>query len=289
MNRQEKFKQYLNNMNRFYYTVLKITEKRAGEIRTFYADKYLYGNGIEIGAEANPLIVNKNNTMIKYVDRIQPEEISKIYNIPIEYIIKPDFISEADSLDIFPDNNFDFVVANHILEHMVNPIGAIREWLRILKDDGILFLSVPNFRGNEYDFCRKPVDVNHLIQDHYNHDHDLKSDHWKEFIEHVEGINPRENIIAFNERFELFREIDFRIHMHVFNKKLCFDILNFLINNKEKLSLVDIFSFKYSFEILLILRKSSIRNIKSTFKSKINSVLLLNKLIREYLARNSQS
>ncbi len=44
----------------------------------------------------------------------------------------------------FPDASFDHVFCIEVLEHVPNPFGAIAEIRRVLKNDGVLVLSVPN-------------------------------------------------------------------------------------------------------------------------------------------------
>ncbi|MHC1635416.1 MAG: class I SAM-dependent methyltransferase [Candidatus Methanospirareceae archaeon] len=44
----------------------------------------------------------------------------------------------------FPDKSFDVVLALDILEHLFDPIFVLREANRVLKDDGILLISIPN-------------------------------------------------------------------------------------------------------------------------------------------------
>ena len=44
-----------------------------------------------------------------------------------------------------PDNYFDLVVANDVIEHMTDHIGAIAEIKRVLRPGGLLVGSVPNF------------------------------------------------------------------------------------------------------------------------------------------------
>nr|QOL00443.1 ubiquinone biosynthesis O-methyltransferase [uncultured organism] len=42
---------------------------------------------------------------------------------------------------------FDLILARHVLEHLHDPIAAIKEWLELLAPGGILYLEVPNRRS----------------------------------------------------------------------------------------------------------------------------------------------
>ena len=42
------------------------------------------------------------------------------------------------------DNSFDIIIAGEVLEHTINPYKVVKEFHRILKQNGILILSVPN-------------------------------------------------------------------------------------------------------------------------------------------------
>ena len=46
----------------------------------------------------------------------------------------------------FNDNMFGFIVANHAIEHMEDPIDAFGEWVRVLEPNGALILIVPDKR-----------------------------------------------------------------------------------------------------------------------------------------------
>lgn len=45
------------------------------------------------------------------------------------------------------DGEFDVVVASHTLEHVPAPVQFLQEMHRILQDDGLLVIAVPNFAG----------------------------------------------------------------------------------------------------------------------------------------------
>ena len=47
----------------------------------------------------------------------------------------------------FPDSLFDVIRLNHVLEHLTDPHGTMREIGRILKPEGIVYITVPNARS----------------------------------------------------------------------------------------------------------------------------------------------
>lgn len=64
--------------------------------------------------------------------------------------IAPEFASERVMIrDIslglpFPDASFDVVFCIEVMEHVPNPFAALTEIRRVLREDGILVISVPN-------------------------------------------------------------------------------------------------------------------------------------------------
>lgn len=52
-------------------------------------------------------------------------------------------INDAINLVDIKDNTYDFVFASHILEHVANPLKAVEEFIRIIKDDGYIIIVVP--------------------------------------------------------------------------------------------------------------------------------------------------
>lgn len=44
---------------------------------------------------------------------------------------------------LFKDSTFDYIIVNHVLEHILDERTAIRELKRVLKDDGVIIMSFP--------------------------------------------------------------------------------------------------------------------------------------------------
>lgn len=73
---------------------------------------------------------------------------------------KPDVICSALQVP-FADNSFDTVVSTEVLEHVPEPLRALREIQRVLKPGGYLVLSAPMYWPRHevpYDFFRYPYD-----------------------------------------------------------------------------------------------------------------------------------
>ena len=60
-----------------------------------------------------------------------------------------DHVSSASDLKQFDDETFDMVYASHILEHHPrNEVESVlKEWVRVVKVDGIVRISVPSFKS----------------------------------------------------------------------------------------------------------------------------------------------
>ena len=73
----------------------------------------------------------------------------------------------CDSTDLHPigDSSYDCVLACHCLEHIANPLRALAEWKRVLKDDGLLLLILPHKDGT-FDWRRPVTSLDHMVKDY---------------------------------------------------------------------------------------------------------------------------
>ena len=80
--------------------------------------KYLIGNGIDIGCGKDPVF-----------DTVQPFDLEH---------------GDANRISEYIKEPKDFVFSSHCLEHMKDPYLALKEWFKILKPGGYLFILVPD-------------------------------------------------------------------------------------------------------------------------------------------------
>ncbi len=69
----------------------------------------------------------------------------------------------------FPDGYFDVVTFWHVVEHLNDPLTEMLEARRILRDDGLLVIEVPNIASPTFKLCRErwwPLDIPRHLQ-HY--------------------------------------------------------------------------------------------------------------------------
>jgi len=57
---------------------------------------------------------------------------------------KPDIVSDVVHMPMIEKGEFDFLLASHVLEHIVDPFKTLREWCRIIKAGGSLLVTCPN-------------------------------------------------------------------------------------------------------------------------------------------------
>jgi SAM-dependent methyltransferase len=51
-------------------------------------------------------------------------------------------INDAVDISLVQNEHYDFIFSSHLLEHIANPLKAINEWLRIIKNDGYIIIIV---------------------------------------------------------------------------------------------------------------------------------------------------
>ena len=74
------------------------------------------------------------------------------------------FLREATNLSGIADASYDFVLSSHCLEHVANPLAALRDWRRVTRDGGHLLLILPDPQ-HTFDHRRPKTTLSHLRED----------------------------------------------------------------------------------------------------------------------------
>lgn len=123
--------------------------------------------GLEIGACDLPT-VTPDGGRCEFADWRSKEEVIKLWGLPPETVVPVTYILDRNlPVDRQICKQFDYIVACHVLEHIPNPIGYIKELARLLKPcRGVLVLSVPDKRAT-LDALRPSTTLEHLLSDYY--------------------------------------------------------------------------------------------------------------------------
>ena len=92
------------------------------------------------------------------------------------------YICEASNLKTIPNENYDFLIASHCLEHCANTLLTIKEWLRVVKKGGALLLILPD-RKYTFDHNRHVTTFEHLKDDLKNEIDESDLTHLTEILE----------------------------------------------------------------------------------------------------------
>jgi SAM-dependent methyltransferase len=128
------------------------------------------GKGIDVGCGHR-----KTHPNAIGVDLNAIGDIGKIGNVAGHESVA-EIKSRGDELTMFADNDLDFVVQRHNLEHYQDCIKALQEWKRVLKPGGLLGMVVP-----DDEFC----DTIHLDPTHY---HVFTKDSLKRILDLIGGF-----------------------------------------------------------------------------------------------------
>jgi predicted SAM-dependent methyltransferase len=75
------------------------------------------------------------------------------------------YFCEGADLQCVSENQYDFLLSSHNLEHLANPIKGLKEWQRVVKPGGHLIVVLPH-HARTFDHRRTPTQVSHMIEDY---------------------------------------------------------------------------------------------------------------------------
>jgi 2-polyprenyl-3-methyl-5-hydroxy-6-metoxy-1,4-benzoquinol methylase len=146
--------QYIVRKNiKFFYSIIKqavLIKRGRKRIDVMYLDNIKPGRLLEIGC-------GNGDRLIKIRDRLGWQvEGQEIDSMAVSTCLKkhPGLKVKLGGLcDLsYPDDAFDAIIMNHVVEHIHDPASLLKECLRILKKDGVIVLATPNINsfGHKY-------------------------------------------------------------------------------------------------------------------------------------------
>lgn len=127
------------------------------------------------------------------------------------------YIDEADTLYKIQDNKYDFVLSSHCLEHIANPLKALKNWARVINTGGHLLVLIP-WHLFCFDHIRPITPFKHLQEDFEKNITEDDMTHLSEFLKVY-----KQQLFPFSENeqdFKFCAENNHQtrsIHHHVFD------------------------------------------------------------------------
>jgi hypothetical protein len=218
--------------------------------REAFASVYLKGSGIEIGALWDPLKVPRS-TKVQYVDRMTIPDLRRHYpELKNRKLVNVDILDNGETLGTIADASQYFVIANHFLEHCEDPIRAMINFTRVLRDSGILFLTVPDKRFT-FDKYRQITPFDHLVIDYANGPVFSRNEHFRDWVVNVEG---QKDEAIIQQRVNELVSTSYSIHFHCWTQEEMFEFFSKL-NEQYNLHLEIQLFMKHDGEAIFIIKK----------------------------------
>lgn len=194
---------------------MHVFDKRV--LRAQLAQKFLQGEGIEIGALASPLEV-PDNVKVRYVDRMSQEDLYRAYPVMSERrIVHVDIVDNGETLATIPDGSLDFIVANHFMEHCQDFLGTLRTHGAKLRKGGRLFYAIPD-RNSTFDKNRPNTTFEHMVEDFQKGPEGSRLAHFREWVTLVENLQEPQA----SARVKALMDEDHSIHYHAWDRRTLF-------------------------------------------------------------------
>jgi SAM-dependent methyltransferase len=121
------------------------------------ATKYLETlHGVEIGASTQNSFRLKRSVNVDFSD-----EQGGLWQHKGCEPATVNIVALGDDLP-FKDNTLDYVLSSHVMEHFFDPVKALREWHRVIKPGGYIYIIAPHM-DRTFDKHREPTPVAELI------------------------------------------------------------------------------------------------------------------------------
>ena len=149
---------------------------------------YLQGRGVEIGAFSQPNDLPPDRE-IAFYDRYPAAKLREVYDRDSgRPLMEPDYVGDAETLDGLPDRTFDFVIANHVIEHLQDPILFLQSVAKKLAPGGRAMIAAPDKRYC-MDRARSLTPFEHLVEDHERGPATTQRSHYLRYFMEAGGMS----------------------------------------------------------------------------------------------------
>jgi ubiquinone/menaquinone biosynthesis C-methylase UbiE len=155
---------------------------------------------------------------VTYVDRAPVQVLRSQYSeLRDQPLVPVSVIGDAHDLSAFADGSVDFVIANHLLEHLEDPIRGLQEMVRVIRKGGVLYTALPDPRVT-FDVDRDLTSVDHVVDEYRHGTSQTREGHYQEWVakaeQHVAWMQEA-GVRSGSARVRELMEMDYSIHFHV--------------------------------------------------------------------------
>lgn len=132
-----------------------------------------------------------------FLDKIKKMDYVEYYPVDID----PKVYGIKDKVDItdiqYEDNIFDVIICNHVLEHIPDERKALSELKRVLKTEGIAFLSVPLRESMEVTLEEEKYNTPELREKYYGQADHVRA-YGRDYINHLKlaGFDAKKFLVS---------------------------------------------------------------------------------------------
>jgi predicted SAM-dependent methyltransferase len=144
-----------------------MTMSRSATLRLMFKTA---GKGLEIGPSHSPLMPKADGFDVETLDYLDAEGLRSKYaaaGIDVSAVEEVDYVADGRPMtEVVGDRHrYDWIVASHVLEHVPDLLGFLRDCEALLKPRGSLVLAIPDKRCC-FDILRPVSTVGQVLQAH---------------------------------------------------------------------------------------------------------------------------